>query len=285
MIWIDLENRRPTDTDIPGWAPWSEEQWQAWLQRSQDLVTELAQLDVAGRRDARNDLIDSNREHWSALKPWMLALSHGKCWFSEVRELYSHYEVEHFRPKKQAKSLGGEERDGYWWLAFHYMNFRVCGNVGNRKKGGWFPLRTGSMCSRFAAQCEESEVAYLIDPINEDDVKLLAFDETGDAIPFPDCSDWDRERVLETVKRLKLNEHAALLDERRKVWQKVDNLIEQFKQVKARADLAANPVAQDRLRQIRKQVRQMTRPDAELSSVAKWCVLFRNDRCLTRLVT
>ncbi|WP_428003019.1 hypothetical protein [Acidovorax sp.] len=285
MIWIDLENRQPTDTDIPGWTPWSEEKWQAWRQRSQDLVTELAQLEAVGQREVRNGVIDNNREHWSALKPWLLALSHGKCWFSEVRELYSHYEVEHFRPKKQAKSLGGEEHDGYWWLTFNYMNFRVCGNVGNRKKGGWFPLRMGSMRSSYAAPCEESEVAYLIDPINEDDVKLLAFDETGDAVPFPDCSDWERQRVLETVKRLKLNEHAALSDERRKVWQKVDDLIEQFKQVKARADLVANPVAQDRLRQIRKQVRQMTSPDAELSSVATWCVLFRNDRCLTRLVT
>jgi len=156
--------------------------------------------------------------------------------------------------------------------------------LGNRKKGGWFPLRTGSMCSSYAARCEESEVAYLIDPIDEDDVKLLAFDEKGDVIPVPGCSEWDRERVGETVKRLKLNEHPALLDERRKVWQKVDNLIEQYKVAKARSDLAANPVAKERLKTIRRQVRELTDAKAELSSVAKWCVLLRNDTQLSRLI-
>lgn len=164
------------------------------------------------------------------------------------------------------------------------MNFRVCGNVGNRKKGGWFPLRTGSMCSTYAAQCEESEVAYLIDPIDEDDVKLLAFDEKGDAIPRPGCSDWNRQRVDETVKRLKLNEHPALSDERRKVWQQVDNLIEQYNTAKARSDLAANPVAKERLKQIRQQMRALISPKAELSSVAKWCVKLRNDQQLLHLI-
>ena len=120
MIWIDLESRLPTDTDLPGWAAWSEEKWTQWLKRSSDLVAELAALDDAGKRTERNELIDANSAHWAELKPWLLALSHGKCWFSEVRELYSHYDVEHFRPKKQAKSLDASERDGYWWLAFNY---------------------------------------------------------------------------------------------------------------------------------------------------------------------
>ncbi|TJZ74239.1 hypothetical protein [Chitiniphilus eburneus] len=284
MIWIDLENRLPTDTDIPGWTAWSQEKWDAWLKRSQELVSELAELEAAGQREARNALIDANSWHWAELKPWLLALSHGKCWFSEARELYSHYDVEHFRPKKQAKALEGDERDGYWWLAFNYMNFRACGNVGNRKKGGWFPLRTGSMCSTYAAQCEESEAPYLIDPIDEDDVQLLAFNEEGNAIPRPGCSDWDRQRVEETVKRLKLNEHPALSDERRKVWQQVDNLIEQYNKAKARNDLAANPAAKEKLKHIRQQMRALISPKAELSSVAKWCVKLRNDQQLLHLI-
>lgn len=142
MIWIDLEHKRPTDTDIANWTPWTQEKWDAWLARSTQLVEELAALDAAGKREERNALIDANCAHWGALKEWLLALSTGKCWFSEVRELYSHYDVEHFRPKKEAKALDTTVRDGYWWLAFDYMNFRVCGNVGNRKKGGCFHSRT-----------------------------------------------------------------------------------------------------------------------------------------------
>ncbi|MFC6632961.1 hypothetical protein [Microbulbifer taiwanensis] len=284
MIWIDLENRLPTDTDIPGWEPWTQEQWQAWQAKSEQLVAELAALDNAGKREERNVLIDQHSAHWGALKEWLLALSAKKCWFSEVRELYSHYDVEHFRPKKEAKALDGSQRDGYWWLAFDYMNFRACGNVGNRKKGGWFPLKDNSHCSSYDAPCEESEARYLLDPIDDDDVSLIAFDEEGKVIPMPDSSEWEQERVIETVKRLKLNEHAPLTEARRKVWQRVDRLIEDYQLAKQRCGSGNNPAAKERLIQIRNRIRELISPTAELSSVARWCLILRNDARLLKLV-
>ncbi len=284
MIFIDLEHKKPTDTDIPNWAPWTQEQWDAWLTKSNQFVNDLATLEAAGKHDERNALIDANSTHWGALKDWLLALSGGKCWFSEVRELYSHYDVEHFRPKKEAKALDGSKRDGYWWLAFDYMNFRVCGNVGNRKKGGWFPLHQGSLVSTYTAQCEESESQYLLDPIDDEDVSLIAFDEEGKVIPVPNASGWQKARVQETVKRLKLNEHAPLAEERRKVWQKVDGLIEDFHKAKARCAAGNNPAAKEKLKAVRDGIREMTNPAAELSSVARWCLLLRNDPQLSRLV-
>lgn len=284
MIWIDLEHKKPTDTDIPNWAPWTQVRWEAWLAKSAQLLADLAALDEAEKRDERNALIEANSAHRGALKEWLLALSAGKCWFSEVRELYSHYDVEHFRPKKEAKALDANLRDGYWWLAFDYMNFRACGNVGNRKKGGWFPLKDGSLCSTYSAPCEESETRYLIDPIDNDDVALIAFDEEGKVIPVPGSSEWEQERVNETVKRLKLNEHAPLAEERRKVWQQVDQLIDDFAKAKARCSTGNNPVAKAKLNEIRARVREMTNPTAELSAVARWCLFMRNDPQLSRLV-
>lgn len=284
MIWIDLEHKLPTDTDIPGWVPWTQTQWNAWLAKSAQLVAELAALEEADKRDERNALIDANSAHWGALKEWLLALSDGKCWFSEVRELYSHYDVEHFRPKKEAKALDGSRRDGYWWLAFNYMNFRVCGNVGNRKKGGWFPLKAGSLRSTHAEPCEESETPYLLDPIDDEDVSLIAFDEEGKVIPMPSASAWEQERVNETVKRLKLNEHAPLAEARRKVWQQVDRLIDDFMKAKARCSHGNNPAVTVKLKEVRARVRKMTGHDAELSAVARWCLLVRNDPQLSKLV-
>lgn len=284
MIWIDLAHKLPTDTDLHGWVPWSQEQWNAWLTKSNQLVAQLAQLEAAGKREERNALIDKSKPHWDELKPWLLSLSGGKCWFSEVRELYSHYDLEHFRPKKEAKSLDGTLRDGYWWLAFDYMNFRVCGNVGNRKKGGWFPLKPGSLCSTYTEPCEESETRYLIDPIDDDDVALLAFDEEGKVISMPGAATWEQERVNETIKRLKLNEHAPLAEERRKVWQQVNSLIEEFKAAKARCGTGNNPAAKEKLTGLRARIREKTNPRAELSAVARWCVLLRNDPQLSRLV-
>ena len=164
------------------------------------------------------------------------------------------------------------------------MNFRACGNVGNRKKGGWFPLNSGSLCSSFDNRCEESEVQYLLDPIDCDDVNLLAFDEEGKAIAAPGISDWEKLRVAETVNRLKLNEHEALTEARRKVWTKASCLIEQYQKAKSQCCNGGNPAAKEKAKSCLLQVKEMTRPDAELSSVAKWCVLFRNDPKLARLV-
>jgi hypothetical protein len=87
-----LKHKRPTDTDIPGWKPWTQSQWDVWLAKSRQLVADLTALEVAEKRGERNALIDANCNHWSALKEWLLALSAGKCRFSEARELFSHYD-------------------------------------------------------------------------------------------------------------------------------------------------------------------------------------------------
>lgn len=284
MIFIDLENKLPTDADLPDEVRWSEEEWAAWKTESTRLLQELATLTAEGKLTERNKLIDDNGDHWKSLKPWLLHLSNGKCWFSDVRELFSHYDVEHFRPKKEAKSIDGNDRDGYWWLAFNYMNFRACGNVGNRKKGGWFPLRQGSLCSSYTAQCEESESRYLLDPVDDADVSLVAFDEEGKVVPVPNATDWEKERVEETVKRMKLNEHVPLAEERRKVWQKVDGLINDFKVAKDRCGGGYNPAAKEKLAEVCKRIRETTAKSSELSSVARWCLLLRNDPQLSRLI-
>ena len=138
MRFIDFENKTPVNTplnsDFPTWSPWSQEKWDQWLSVSEYHKSQMQELHSDSKIKERNEYIDSNSAHWGELKEWLKVLSKGKCWFSEVRELYSHYDVEHFRPKKEAKNLDKTIRDGYWWLAFDYTNYRLCGNVGNRKK-------------------------------------------------------------------------------------------------------------------------------------------------------
>ncbi len=117
-------------------------------------------------------------------------------------------------PKKTArKSIRQFTTDiGGWPLAFEYTNYRLCGNVGNRKKGGWFPLKQGSVASTFQCPCEESESYYLLDPTDPYDPELLAFDEEGKAIPSPNCqSEWEKQRAEETITRLKLTEHELFM--------------------------------------------------------------------------
>lgn len=297
MRWVDFENKKPTEA-VNDWPGWTDEEWQAWLDESNRLLGELTALNdaaetlrAAGKEEdavekikERNNLIDDNSGHWGKLKPWLFALSYGKCWFTDGRDICSHMDVEHFRPKKEAKDLDGNGRDGYWWLAFDYSNYRAAGNVPNRKKGGWFPLHMDSVCSKFELQCEESESPYLLDPIDPEDVNLIAFNEEGNAVPAPGISDWEEERVDESIKRYKLNEHDALPAARRTVWREVTNAVEVYRKYKSRTGAGANVGAEQRLREQIRNIRSRLREDAELSSVAKWCLLTKNDPLLTRLI-
>ena len=175
------------------------------------------------------------------------------------------------------------EDDGGWWLAFDYSNYRICGSVGNAKKGGWFPLRAGSMRSCYAHQCEESETPYLLDPTNPADAALLAFDEEGNATPAPDADHWEEERVTESIKRLKLNEHEALTEARRAIWQQVVREADGFLTAKSRCCTGANPGAQQKMREHARRLKQMAREEAQFSSVVRWCLSFRNEPQLLRL--
>jgi len=282
MIFIDLENKLPTDADLPVNIRWSQDDWDTWLAASSRLVSELATLDAAGKTKERNELIDRNSDHWGKLKPWLLKLSDGKCWFTEARDLASHFTVEHFRPKKSARNVKGPDRDGYWWLAFEYMNFRIAGTVPNCKKGVWFPLRYGSPVSTFARRCEGDEDQHFLDPTNAHDVTLLAFDEEGKAVPAPGISRWEYIRVKRTVERLKLTEHHALSEERRKVWQKTSKLINKYQSALSEARTSAT--ARERVKSTAREIACLTKPESELSSVARWCLFLRNDPQLSRLV-
>ncbi|NQV28719.1 MAG: hypothetical protein HQ518_30570 [Rhodopirellula sp.] len=284
MRWVDFEGKKPTDDDIPGWTPWSTEEWQAWLDKSDELLREVERLHNVPDIEARNKYIDDNSDHWGKLKPWLFAISHGKCWFTEGRDICSHKDVEHFRPKKLVKNIDKTEQDGYWWLSFNYRNFRASGNVPNRKKGNWFPLHEDSRRSQWTARCEESEAPYLLDPIRQTDAELVAFDDEGNAIPAPGIDPWEKLRVERSIEWLKLNEHDDLPEERRKVWQEVSQAIDAYLEAKKAYRPGINPAPAETMEQQLREIRKKTREKAELSSVAIWCVRFRNDDRLLRLV-
>jgi hypothetical protein len=191
-----------------------------WVAKADAL---LAQLRAASDRDARNAIIDANSAVWGELKEWLLALSHEKCWFSEAKDCFSHWDVEHYRPKKSAKDADGTTSDGYWWLAFDWQNYRICGNAGNRKKGTYFPLRVG--CARCMPLGDHRlEDPQLLDPIDEDDPALLSFNMEGRAVPAAHVTDdWERARVEYSVERYNLD-FPPLMDKRNPSLSTLPNL-------------------------------------------------------------
>ena len=112
----------------------------------------------------------------------------------------------------------------------------------------------------------------------------LAFDEEGRAIPAPGITEWERKRAEVTIERLKLNEHIPLPEERRKVWQRMAQEIDNYRRSMSRCSVGGNPAARAMASQHARNIRSMMQESEELSAVAKWCVLFRNDETLTKLV-
>jgi uncharacterized protein (TIGR02646 family) len=246
----------------------------------------LEELKTAPNAESRKKIIDANSDVWGELKEWLLSLSHGKCWFSEAKDCFNHWDVEHYRPKKSAKDADGTEHEGYWWLAFNWENFRICGNAGNRKKGTYFPLREGCQRATFQNSDLRYEIPMLLDPIDDDDPNLLSFNMEGKAIPAPGLSDeWDELRVNYSVERFKLD-FPPLEDKRKTVWNECWNRIKEYlKELEAyRTSNGTNVIARNQVKESAKAIREMMREDKELSAVARACVLSSGDRRITGLL-
>ncbi|AUB79767.1 hypothetical protein [Candidatus Thiodictyon syntrophicum] len=246
----------------------------AWEAKAKAL---LAELKSAPDATARNAIIDAHEKVWGELKSWLLDLSHGKCWFSEAKDCFSHWHVEHYRPKKSAKDADGTKHDGYWWLAFEWRNFRICGNVGNGKKGTYFPLRPG--CLRCMAQGDHRyEDPMLLDPADEHDPTLLSFNIEGRAVPAAHITDdWERERVEYSVERCSLD-FPTLMDKRKVVWSECWGRIQKYLEELERyhAD-KSNAIAKNGYKEAAGNVRRLIREDQEFTAVARACVLSSGD--------
>jgi hypothetical protein len=254
---------------------------EAWRLKAQGLTDQLNAADTKAKRDK---IIEDNSAVWGELKPWLLKLSEGKCWFSEARDSFSHWDVEHYRPKGAAKDADGTEYgEGYWWLAFDWHNYRICGNVGNRKKGSFFPLRDGTHHASAENRNIDDEFPLLLDPTRLDDTVLLSFDEDGDVKPLPNLDGWSTARVEQSIKRYKLREHEPLKEARRDVWtrcvlevNRCQNLMDE--QAKSPSAAKREAVLQQMLK-----LKEMVSFKAEFSATACECLRSRNANWAQRL--
>lgn len=240
----------------------------AWIEKAKALT---AKLKVAPDKAARVRIIDDNAHVWGEIKDWLETFSYGKCWFSEARGRCFHWQVEHFRPKKEAKD---PDRDGYWWRAFDYFNYRLCGSVTNTKKGCYFPIKPGTLPAAGPEDNCDDEFPLLIDPTRKQDVDLIMFTNGGRAIPAAPKGSWDWERADKSIKRYKLNDHIPLRRGREEVWnrckQKVDRLEElYYERMVAEKAGRYSPSRETEIENLRREIEDMTLPRAEFSAIAR----------------
>jgi len=241
-----------------------------WLCKAESVTEQLKSLDSS---EERKKLIEKRSKLWGELKDWLLELSHGKCWYSEAREIFSFYEVDHFRPKNRAKQLDGTEREGYWWLAFDWRNYRISGSVGNNRKGDYFPLAKGSPVAT-GPECDlQDEIIYLLDPTDPDDPFLLTFDESG--YPKPAVTEeedkWAYERVIQTINLLHLD-FGPLVNGRQKIWSNCTRLINQAQKLMKEQSENPSVTKKAKLRDKFRELREIISVETELSSTARACL-------------
>lgn len=167
--------------------------------------------------EQRADYIRANSQIWREFKSYLSEMSHGKCWYSESPEVQSHLDVDHFRPKLEARRDEKVcDRPGYDWLAFSWENFRLSAQLSNRLvrneetdetdgKGNWFPLVEGSPKACWDDRCIDNERPILLDPTKAEDVRLIEVKADGRMGPSNYCYGTNKARVDKSVIRLGLN--------------------------------------------------------------------------------
>jgi hypothetical protein len=266
-------------------APRPEDVPPEWLEKACKLTQQLRECmddasDVSTAAQKRRSILEAHDDQWQALKHILSRWSFDKCWYSELRESGSDYHVDHFRPKGRVRNEGEEEREGYWWLAFEWTNYRLAASWANSShrdpgkpsqgKADQFPLKPGTNPVGPDGNIE-NEIPLLLDPTNEFDVQLVDFDETG--LPIPAVSGgWAADRVIGTRRLLHLDSQ-RMVEARQEVWRRCTRLLEKANGViNATADEYTtfhDTTTHDWVREIC----MMLRPDAELSAVALACVI------------
>ncbi|WP_282069924.1 hypothetical protein [Olleya namhaensis] len=255
---------------------------EGWLVKAEGLKESLE----GKTSDERREIFKSN-PIWQDLLLVLKGLSNNKCWYSEAQEVMSDMDVDHFRPKNEAKNVTSDgktiKRDGYWWLAYDWKNYRLSSIYSNRfrkdkhteedksyGKGSFFPLRDGCNAATCLDELDD-EVIYLLDPINPNDPDLLFFSKDGKVIPSVTEEDepWNFSRAQISIDIYHLN-HTPLREARLVVWNICQRKINQIKEINKKPHRTAGDNA--RIEIIKEELREMRSKSSEFSSVAMACI-------------
>lgn len=247
-----------------------------WVDKAKALSVKLAE---AKDDEERSEIFKKN-PIWQELFIPLQELSKGKCWYSEAKDVMSDRDVDHFRPKNEAKNLDDITREGYWWLAYDYENYRFSSMYSNQKrydkfdkakevggKSSYFPLFPDSFVASTKNRIVDEDI-MLLDPIDEDDPCLLTFDDAGVAIPNT-AAPKDIERVKVSIRLYHLD-HTPLQEERQKVWNKCQRFINELQKINHSSDMSISE--KSRVKFLKQEIKNMTKNEEELSAVAIACI-------------
>ncbi len=234
--------------------------------------------------DERAAFIEKKSHVWRGFARYLAKMSYGKCWYSESDSVQSFKDVDHYRPKKQAKRSETESDEGYPWLAFSWDNFRLSAQRSNQinrdddtdqavGKGAWFPLMVSGKRATWDDRCIDDERPVLLDPTRLADVSLIEVTATGQMGASKFClGDYERRRVSDSVKLLGLD-LPGLRSARQRTMRLMQELLDQLQRTLAQAEsgamesefLATKLPIDGQLNQLRR----LTRPSEPYAAAAR----------------
>lgn len=251
---------------------------QAWLDKVALLQEELEKLDT---HDERKAFIKTHNGVWGEIKDELLAMSHGKCWYSEAPDAVSDWHVDHFRPKSRALDEDKTVHDGYTWLAFDWRNYRIAGSFPNsphkdddgKTRGKWdfFPLAAGCVRATWAGRDCQNEICLILDPAKKTDPKLLTFDENGLARPSDPRNAVVAKKVETTVHFLFLDS-PRLVAARKKKWRDTCDWIAEYHHATPPTFNQCTVSDIQRLERLMEKFAELTGPQADYVSTARACL-------------
>ena len=165
-----------------------------WLRKAKENTRQLASCSTDRQRKA---FVQKNNI-WCEFKPVLIKYFGEKCWYSECDLTGSFGDVDHFRPKGKSTDENGKVilPEGYWWLAYDYLNYRLSCEKCNRSFGDGgkrdrFPLKPGTLP---ATVPDKDDTPLLLDPCVLQDVQVIDCDETGEIISLSEDT-YEKERV------------------------------------------------------------------------------------------
>lgn len=223
---------------------------EAWRVRANALKEELIN---ETDHDKRKLIINRNSDVWREYYELLPENLKKKCWYCEAKVDRSDIPVDHFRPKNKVE--GCKDHLGYWWLAFDWENYRcACTYCNSRRK---FEESEGGKACKFPISNPEQRIknpegdisveqVHILDPFNDRDEKLLWFDNDGKPIPRPDATDYEIQKVTNSIDVFHLHE-SGIVRSRNEIRIRIERLVKKLRK---------NSEDEDSYRELKKMVRE-----------------------------
>jgi hypothetical protein len=245
------------------------------------LIAAADALDKIADPAERKKFIEDNQGKWSAVREFLVNMSHRKCWYSEASERVSRYQVDHFRPHGRAKQAERDTTEGYSWLAFELENFRLAGqlcNTANQEysdetvgKAIWFPLVDPSQRATLLARDCSGETPILLDPTDPDDPPKLVFNDDGGVEPSAGLDPAQQANVQLAINYLGLSQ-SQLNEARRKVWRECSRAVEQYSRFARKGKGNRSLEEETTMKESFGRMIALTKSTSEFSAVSRCCL-------------